>query len=1717
MADLQPAMEMIHHGRHTDVYRTRLPSGRRVVAKALRGPHPSDEARRAFEREIRITRRIVSPGVIDVLEVDALAGQPRLLLDDFGGHSLAIAFRHAQPGVPLVLRIARKLVQALGAVHAAQVVHKDVCPGNVVWNAETEQLALIDFGIAAETIAEEGPGVAQPLEGTLRYLAPEQSGRLPARVDRRADYYALGATLYELFAGRPPFVDDDPLTLLHAHLARAPESPSTHNARVPPSVSAVVLKLLAKRPEDRYQSLEGLDHDLVRCAAIVAGTASSDGFVAGSADASRDLTLSRALYGRDEALRTLTRAARRPEGSMVLVEGSGGIGKTRLIDAMWRELAGSSMRFARGKCGQFERGRAYSAVSDAIEGLVVQLLSEGTLDELRHRLGDALGESARALGELVPSLETLLERTPPLAPLGPEDAERRLHRTLMAFFYAVADDRRLALVIDDLQWADAASIRLLASLNESLRSLVVVGTYRPEEVGPEHGLQRVLPAVETRVRLKPLDHAAAHAFVRDSLHPAASDVSPLVECALDKTQGNPLYLSRYLHALEQSGVLHFEFPSGWRWDLERARGFAASENVVEFMVESLEELPAACRHALQAGAVVGDRFRLEDVAPLLRTPEEDVRGALQPALAAELLASPRGGGFRFAHDRVRQAVMQSLDAGELAALHAAWGRRLQGRPDASVLDVAHHLNAGRSELTSDERQVLGALNARAGRAALDTLAFAPALRFFEAGLKDAQTPRARFDLRFGVATAAQLVGERARSEAAIDAIVAARRILEPVDVARALQLRVRLAISASELERAVDVGFEALDVLGVSVSAHASKMRVVTELARTRLALRGRGAAARAADPELTDEASLMAMELLTELAPPLYLVRARAPAMIGCAMARVADAHGVSSQASVGYAFFALVLNVAGDQENARAYADLAEALGRRFPDERMASRRTQLLHGFIHHWTGPVLESVPPLRRAFESAVDHGDFVWSAFCGTLVIHLSFWGGAPLEGVLDDATRYTKAAEKLQQDHAVPVNASYIRAVEHLVRADGEWSTNRLRDGDALYGAIHAQANKAALFDYYLIQLLLALVFGDERAVQSAVAANPHVDSVASSYFVPVFFAFDILAHTRNFERLSRRERSRFLTRAFLRLRRLRRWAKLAPQNHASRLALAEAELARVTGRRSAALAAYDEAIVQARRHAQHLDAAMAGEFAADYQRTLGNALLAQGYLANAAVEYGRWGARRKLAELVRAHPELMSVQAQLDPLPRRDPTTTTGSNDFDGLALMKLSRALSEHLAVDDLIDALGRITLEVGGGTRAALLDPEGRVRATAATDDSDAPIPERVVQYVMRTQQDLLLGDAAGRGLFRADPVIRERQLRSVLCLPVLHQGEVRAVLYVEHGALPDAFSKRQLEVLRLISAQASTSLENARLYANLERSLDEQVKLTTAHARFVPHQFLEALQRDRITEVALGDHVEKEMTILFSDIRGFTAIVENLTPAENIAFINDYLAHMEPAIVEQGGFVDSYIGDAIMALFDRPDDALRAGIAMQASLRTLNEARAGRGAVAVQMGIGVNTGGLMLGTIGGSTNLKCGVIGDSVNLASRVESLTKHYGSAMLVSDNTKRRLREPGAFTFRHVERIVPVGTSEALTIYELVDADAPERAALKRKTAADYEAALDAYYERRFREAKERFENVVQTDPNDATAERYRKRCEDLETQGAPKDWDGVVRMTQK
>ncbi|HEX6052949.1 MAG TPA: adenylate/guanylate cyclase domain-containing protein, partial [Gemmatimonadaceae bacterium] len=585
--------------------------------------------------------------------------------------------------------------------------------------------------------------------------------------------------------------------------------------------------------------------------------------------------------------------------------------------------------------------------------------------------------------------------------------------------------------------------------------------------------------------------------------------------------------------------------------------------------------------------------------------------------------------------------------------------------------------------------------------------------------------------------------------------------------------------------------------------------------------------------------------------------------------------------------------------------------------------------------------------------------------------------------------------------------------------------------------------------------------------------------------------------------------------------------WTPNCPENFEHLCLTMEAELARLDGRVPEALALYERAIAAAHASGFQRDEAVANELAARLLTEMGAPRAAEGYLLAARHLYETWGAARKVARLDRKHPELQAAARGL--------LRTTGSHAIsmettalDMGSVIKASQTISGEIVVEQLLRTTLGILVENAGASVGYFVVREGEslvLRAQAGAGESsvtralpatlaaedETVLPLSVVNHVLRTGSPVVLADGANAGRFGTDPYIRSRRPKSMICVPIERARRFSGAIYMENNLITGAFTADRVEVIKLLAAQAAISVENARLY-------EDQLRLTAAQGRFVPGQFLENLGHSDIAEVGLGEFVARDMSVMFADLRDFTPVAERLPPRDVIDLLNRYFSRIGVPIAEAGGFVDSYNGDEIMALFPLPADrAVEAGVAMAAALREFNIESRGRGWPALEMGIGVNSGPLVLGTVGSADRLKCGVVGDTVNTASRIEQLTKRYGARLLVGEQTVRLLQDSERFTLRAVDRVAAKGKAQAMTLYEVLDAEEPARRESREATRSRLDEARSLYADRRFSESHRVLMDARSIDPDDAVLTVLADRCRRYENDPPSADWQGVEALDSK
>jgi predicted ATPase/signal transduction histidine kinase len=1432
---------------------------RPVVIKTPSQSAPGPREWERYRREHGILQRLRTVGGVPrVHACELIQERPVLLLEEVEGEPLSKRVGQRLE-VTCFLGLAISLATTLGEIHRRGVIHKDLKPSNLILTPEGEG-RIIDFGSATlQRVEHVDPAVPHFIEGTLAYMSPEQTGRMNRAVDYRTDFYSLGVTFYELLTGSLPFQARDVLGWFHAHLASHPQPPHELVESVPPALSAIVMKLLAKVAEERYQGADGLKADLERCRErLLRGE--REAFAPGGHDFPHHFQMPQRLYGREAAVATLferfERTAREGRPELVLVSGYSGIGKSSVIHELHRPVVERRGFFLQGKFDQFQRDIPYATLAQAIRGLVQQLLA-GTDEQLaawRGRLHEAWEGQGQLLVDLVPQLELVVGPQPAVPELPPAEALHRLHRVFERFLGVFSThEHPLVMFLDDLQWADLASLRLIQHLltGAEVPPVLWVGAYRDNEVTPSHPLTltveelRKTDARITGLRLEPLSLAQLQRLIADALPGAGEDVvAPLSALVLEKTGGNPFFLIQLMVTLHQDGLLA-RLPDGrWRWDAEgvRARGYC--DNVVGFMVERLRSLPAETWSLLRLAACVGNDFALRKLSIISGLEPLEVERHLEPALEEGMLARSAPERMRFLHDRIQQAAQELIPEQERKAVHLRIGRLLLASltPEelrAKLFDVVGQFNAGVELIdTPEERLRVARLNAEAGWRARSSAAHRSAITYFKVAFEllpgDPWTadPGLAFKLCLDWAASELMNGNAAGARRLVDALLPRTR--GPADIAAVYRLKGELHMGAGgEIDAAVSCLLEGLESLGMHLPPHPSWEEVVAAHEEVQALMAGRSIESLRELPLVSDPHMKAVLGVLAALFTPACCTDNNLLILQLCRVVSLSLRHGNSEAAVIGYSWYGLVLgHVFKRYPEGHAFGELACALVER---HGFSAARGMALYSMeiINPWTRPMARSLELIRGAFHHALQAGDFQAACYCCNHIVTDRLMLGHPLDEVhAESVARYDFVRRAGFQDVLDVIRGSQ-RYVQQLRGLTHSFDTLSGEDFDevAFEASLTPERMSTMRCWYWILKMqarYMCGAYGEARAAGDK-AAELLWTSIGHIQLMD-FHLYRGLTLAASLPEAAPGERERWLEELRGHQRQLAEWAGHCAGNFLAPERMLAGELARVTGRSEEAMSAYEEAIQSAREHGFIQNAALANELAANFWRARRFQTIAETYARAAREAYLRWGAQGKVKHLEARWPELVLTASG------GRHTYDTDSTQIDALTVVKAQRAISGEIVQERLVTTLMQVAIENAGAQRGALLLVRGdslRVMAISGAspeepivlspEDAPAELPWSLIAYVKRTREHVLIGDAARVHVFPADEYLRRGRARSVLCLPLLRQEALYGVLYLENNLAAEAFTPDRLELLGHIASQAVISMENARLYAEVQHA------------------------------------------------------------------------------------------------------------------------------------------------------------------------------------------------------------------------------------------------------------------------------------------------------
>ena len=1439
-----------------------------VLVVALAAECPSPQGLRRIEHEYSLRTELDPAWAARPLEVTRHDGRTMLVLMDLGGEPLDRVLNRGE-GQPIeltrFLRIAIGLATAVGQVHRHGLIHKDIKPANVLVD-DAGNVRLTGFGIASRLPHEcQAPAPPEVIAGTLAYMAPEQTGRMNRSIDARSDLYSLGVTLYQMLTGTLPFVAADPLEWIHCHIARQPTPPG-ERATVPGPLSSLTMKLLVKNAEERYQTASGLETDLRRCLAEWESHGRIDAFPLGARDVPDRLLIPEKLYGRECEVNALLAAFDRvvvdgtPE--LVLVSGYSGVGKSSVVNELHKVLVPPRGLFASGKFDQYKRDIPYATLAQAFQALVRQILvkSEGEMGQWRGALREALGPNGQLIANLIPEVEFILGKQPPVPELPPRDAQNRFQLVFRRFLSAFArPEHPLALFLDDLQWLDAATLELLENLitDPEVRHLLLVGAYRDNEVSSSHPLMRTLGAIRKagarvqEITLAPLRLEDVEQLVADALHCDRYAARPLAQLVHEKTGGNPFFAIQFLTALAEEGLLVFDpEPAFWTWDLARIRAKGYTDNVVDLMVGKLKRLPDTTQEALKQLACLGNVVEIATLTLVHGKSEEEIHKALWEAARTGLIFCLEG-SYTFLHDRVQEAAYALIPAGERAAAHLRIGRVLASRtaPDEieeNIFEIVNQLDRGAALIdVREERERLAELNLTAGKRAKTSMAHAAALKYLAAGRKllAEDSWERRYELTFALeyhrAECELLTADLAAAEERLTLL--SQRARNLLDTATVACLRMTLYTTLDRSDRGVEVCLDYQRHRAAQWSPHPTNDEVRQEYEQIWRQLGGRSIEELVDLPLMNDPEIRATLNVLTEVVTPALFTDKNLLSLVICRMVNLSLEHGNSDGSCFAYVWLGMILGPhfadyqAGFRFGRLGY-DLVEKRGL----HRYQARAYMSFGNLVMPWTKHIQTGRALVRRAFDAANKTGDLTFAAYsCNNLNTNLLATGD-PLGEVQREAENGLEFARKARFGLVIDIitaQLGLIRTLRGLTPEFGSFNDERF-DESRFEHHLQSDPRLALPECWYWIRKLQARVYANDcaSALEAGSRAQQLLWTSPSFFEVAEYHFYDALARAAQYDAASTDERPQHLEALASHHKQFEAWAESCPENFANRAALLAAEIARIEDRALDAMYLYEQAIQSAREHSFVQNEGLAYEVAARFYLARGFETIAHAYLRNARNCYDRWGALGKVKQLDALYPHLRQEQIPTSPAA----TIGTPAGQLDVQTVVKSSQALSSEIVLPKLIERLMRIAVEHAGAERGLLIllrgdEPQIEAEATISHGSIDVTVrqtavtpsdlPQSALHYVIRTQERLVLDDASVRNVYSEDEYVRQRRPRSVLCLPIVKRTKLVGALYLENNLTPCAFTSDRVAVLELLASQAAISLENARLYSDLQRNED----------------------------------------------------------------------------------------------------------------------------------------------------------------------------------------------------------------------------------------------------------------------------------------------------
>lgn len=1632
--------------------------------KTYNSEFPDPETVLMLKNENQLLSNLSLEGVRKLVKKTQLNGKEALVFEYIPGSSLEDILQNRACSLREALQLALGISTILENVHQAGIVHRDLNPANIIIDNEDKPW-IIDFGISTKPeLANQGGHPTKKLQGNLLYISPEQTGRINRLVDFRSDLYALGVIFYQMLTGKLPFESKDPMELIHCHLAVNPIPPNSINSNIPDAISSMVIKLLQKNADNRYQSSGSLKTDLLHCIESLDKTGDIPVFEPGSKLSSGRFIIPQKLYGRESDLEPLVTSLDKlhlAKPNLILIAGEPGVGKSALIKELQTETIEKKLYHISGKFDQYQRNIPYYAIQKALSEWVQILLSEPEekLQYWKNVILESTGDLVKLVVDLIPELKIITGTPPEIRELYGQEAQNRFNFVFSKFITAISvPEAPLVIFIDDLQWADSASLELIKLWAEDTenRNMLLIGAYRDNEITDTHPLQITISQLEDsgvsvkRLKVVNLSSVDVEKLVSDTLDSPAEKVRPLAKFIFQKTDGNPIFVRQFLTALHKEELLKFDQDRGeWQWDLEVITNLNFSDNIVDLMMTRIRKLPESCRNVVKIASCIGSDFTLKTLSLVLGKDQKEIVEILKPAIE-ESLIYPRDNylfrlidtevasvetdknlEFSFIHDRIHQAFYALFPEKEKKQVHLQIGRLLfekftLEKQDEKIFNIAFHLNTAKKFIEVEVEKVrLSELNLLAAKKAIGSSAYSTGLTLVETACSLLPANpwknhyRLTFDLKETGAEAAYLLGEFEKMNDFINEIIAnAASIPEQKKV---YMLRIDHLTAKNLLPEALNSGLEILEKLGVEFPTKPSTLHVIMGLMQTKFLLRKKKPEDLKELPLMSDPNMIAALPILERIVPPAYMSGSNYFPLIVFKMVKLSVKYGNMPYSAFGYASYGISLSaVLSEFDNGYRFGQLALDLVNKMDSEEYRVKVLFVTDCFLNHWKQHLRLSIDPLLDSFQSGMKVGNLiggVWAAFYHLLWQYLT---ASELSRLGEKVDSFRKTFEQLKQHAAHNRTSLLYNTISNLTSGKEpgiEISNHFNGDEKALLQELHTTNDKTTLFFFHSNKVFLHLLRNEyEKGIEHSIEARKFTEAVLGlpeltffTFYETILLAYDALE----------KGRVRYRRQIKKNLKNFKKWARTSPANYLHMYLIIDAIRSVIKGNNAKALIKFDEAIQSANSEKYHQIEAIGCEIAGRYLMSQGLNLSAQLYLNRARKAYNFWGATSK-AMALDSEFEFLGEWTADSPSSVSSISSDRYSGTLDLHTLLKASTTISSEIRLENLLQTLLKILIENAGAENSSLIvDMDGQLNVVASGNvhevktltghklEEQNEVPASIVLYCFRTGEDLILPDASSHLKWSADPYIRAKMVKSLMCVPIKNQGRVTAILYLENNLVTNAFTGDRVELLKLLSGQIAISLENSNLYHNLEEKVKDRTKMIEEQKteiekqkaksdelllNVMPEIVAEELKRDGKTKARNFN----EVSVLFIDVVGFTRLAEGMSPQELVDEIDYFFSHFDQIISKYKLEKIKTIGDAYLTVGGLPEtnkanakDVVCAALEIQDFMKEEKAQRIVENRRFFEVRAGIHTGSVTSGVVGLS-KFQYDIWGDSVNTAARIE-------------------------------------------------------------------------------------------------------------------------------